>query len=86
MPESKGRQKKSVKKRYQLEPARKKKTNPPKRWYAPAVLSVMGLGVVVIVLNYTRVMPFTGGQTKGIVLWLGLGLIFAGFMGTMGIR
>ena len=85
MPVSKGRQK-TTKKRYQLEPARKKKTNPPKRWYAPMVLSVMGLGVVVIVLNYMQVLPFSGGTTKPGFLWLGLGLIGAGFLGTMGIR
>lgn len=85
MPESKGRQK-NAKKRYQLEPARKKKTNPPKRWYAPLVLSVMGLGVVVIVLNYMQVLPFTGGTTKPGFLWVGLGLILVGFLGTLGIR
>lgn len=85
MPESKGRQK-NAKKRYQLEPARKKKTNPPKRWYAPLVLSVMGLGVVVIVLNYIGAIPFTGGTTRPGLLWVGLGLILVGFIGTMGIR
>lgn len=85
MPESKGRQK-SAKKRYQLEPAKKKRVKPPKRWYAPVVLSVMGLGVVVIVLNYMQVLPFSGHTTKPGFLWLGFGLIGAGFLGTMGIR
>jgi hypothetical protein len=85
MPQSKGRQK-NAKKRYQLEPARKKKVKPPKRWYAPVVLSVMGVGVIVIVLNYMQVLPFTGGTYRPLVLWLGLGLILVGFVGTMGIR
>ena len=85
MPESKSRQK-SAKKRYQLDPARKKKTNPPKRWYAPLVLCVMGLGVVLIVLNYIGAIPFTAGTTKPGLLWVGLGLILVGFIGTMGIR
>ena len=85
MPQSKGRQK-NAKKRYQLDPAKKKKVKPPKPWYAPLVLSVMGLGVIVIVLNYMQILPFTGHTMKPTVLWLGLGLSGGGFLGTMGIR
>jgi hypothetical protein len=46
----------------------------------------MALGVVVIVLNYMGILPFTGGTTDPVALMLGLGLIGAGFLGTMGIR
>jgi hypothetical protein len=85
MPQSKGRQK-NTKKRYQLEPQRKKRSKKVSRWYAPAVLSVIGLGVLVVVLNYMALIPFSGGQTKPAFLWLGLILIGAGFIGTMNIR
>jgi hypothetical protein len=44
------------------------------------VLGVMVVGVVVIVWNYM------GGNTSNAFLWLGLGLIAVGFIGTTNIR
>jgi hypothetical protein len=79
MPESRGRTKKKGG-RYQLEPARKKKPKRMPRWYAPLVLGIMLVGVVVIVWNYM------GGNTQNMFLWIGLGLIALGFIGTTNIR
>jgi hypothetical protein len=79
MPESRGRTKRKGG-RYQLEPARRKKTKPAPRWYAPLVLGVMVAGVVVIVWNYLS------GNTQNLYLWIGLGLIALGFLGTTNIR
>ncbi len=87
MPKSRGRQKAKAKGRYQVAPDKPKpKTKSSPRWYSPLVLSVMGLGVLVIVLNYMGILPFTGGQTNSIALMVGLGLIAVGFLGTTGIR
>jgi LPXTG-motif cell wall-anchored protein len=80
MPESRGRTKKKGP-RYQLEPAKKKRVKPMPRWYAPLVLGVMGVGVAVIVWNYMR-----GDKTSNEFLWIGLGLIALGFLGTTRIR
>ena len=75
MPKSKGRQKQRST-RYQLEPQRKKKSKASPRWYGPAMLVLMGIGVVLIVWNYTR-----GDSASNKVLLTGLGLIAAGFFG-----
>jgi hypothetical protein len=87
MPRSRGRPKARTRSRYQVEPDKPKprrKSSP--RWYAPLVLGVMGLGVLVIVLNYMGILPFTGGQTSSVALFVGLGLIAVGFLGTTNIR
>jgi len=39
-------------------------------------------GVLVIVLNYVGLIPGTDGQADPIYLWVGLGLIGVGFVGT----
>lgn len=75
MPESRSR-KKRANQRYQIEPQRKKRSNASPRWYGPVVLSVIGLGVVVVVWNYLRGDFATNG-----VLWTGLGIIGVGFVG-----
>jgi cell division protein CrgA len=75
MPESRSR-KKRPNQRYQIEPQRKKRSKASPRWYGPAVLSVIGLGVVVVVWNYLRGDLATNG-----VLWTGLGIIGVGFVG-----
>jgi LPXTG-motif cell wall-anchored protein len=40
----------------------------------------MLVGIAIIVLNYMGLMPFTGGQTEGAFLWVGLGAIALGFL------
>ena len=75
MPESRSR-KKRPNQRYQIEPQRKKRSKASPRWYGPTVLSVIGLGVVVVVWNYLRGDLATNG-----VLWTGLGIIGVGFVG-----
>jgi hypothetical protein len=82
MPKSKGRPKSKASgaKAYNLTPARKKKHKGSPRWYGPLILTVMAIGVIVIVCNYIGLMP---GDTKPMWLFVGLGLIAAGFVGTM---
>jgi hypothetical protein len=75
MPESRGRQKRA-KTRYQLEPQKRQKRKASPRWYGPLMLVVMGIGVIVIVWNYTR-----GDQASNTWLVTGLALIAAGFFG-----
>ena len=81
MPKSKSRAKRQGQ-RYQLEPARKQKSKSSPRWYGPLVLGIMALGVIIILLNYVGKIPGTHGQTQNGYLFLGLGLIGAGFIGT----
>ena len=58
MPKSEGRQKqKKSGARYNLAPAKKKRSKTSPRWYGPLILIVMGAGVLVIVLNYIGLMP-----------------------------
>jgi hypothetical protein len=80
MPKSRSRHKRQGQ-RYQLEPARKQKKKSSPRWYGPMVLAVMGLGVIIIVLNYVGEVPGSSGTENG-YLFLGLGLIALGFIGT----
>jgi predicted acyltransferase len=89
MPKSRSRNRAAEKRRYQLEPSKKaprKKASP--RWYAPVVLGLMGIGVLIIVLNYIwpSVLPFTNDVTSPVALLIGLGMIGVGFLGTTRIR
>ncbi len=68
----------SKRSRYIPPPKKKPKASP--RWFGAVILTVMLLGVAVIVLNYLGLMPFTGGQAKGWLVFVGLGLIGAGFL------
>jgi len=76
MPQSRGRQKRTNT-RYQLEPQKRKKKKASPRWYGPLMLVIMGVGVVVIVWNYTRGNDAASNE----VLVAGLGLIAVGFFG-----
>jgi Cell division protein CrgA len=80
MPKSRGRQKRRAA-RYRAtpqQPKRRHKASP--RWYGPLIITLMAVGVIVIVLNYMGLMP--GGETSSVWLWVGLGLLGAGFVGT----
>jgi hypothetical protein len=79
MPKSKGRTKKKEPRRYGAAPTPKKRHKSSPRWYGAGILIVMGLGVLSIVLNYLGVLP---GGTSNMWLWVGLGLIGLGFIGT----
>jgi hypothetical protein len=80
MPKSKGRKKASGQ-RYQLTPDRRTRSKSSPRWYGPLLIGLMAVGVLVIVLNYVGLIPGTD-QADPVWLWVGLGLILAGFIGT----
>lgn len=67
-------------KRRRYQPPPKKKPKPSPRWFGVLVLSIMGVGVIMIVLNYLGLIPGTNGQATNFYLFLGLGLIAAGFL------
>jgi hypothetical protein len=85
MPKSKSRQK-SPAKRYNLEPQRKQRVKKPSRWYAPAVLILIGIGIAMVVLNYMQLLPGTDAGAKPLYQWGGLAIIALGMVGTMRIR
>jgi high-affinity Fe2+/Pb2+ permease len=77
MPESKGR-KKTTSRRYELHPQRKQRTKSSPTWFAPVMVALMVIGIVVIVWNFFR----NDGQSFNPgVMWLGLGILAAGFFG-----
>jgi cell division protein CrgA len=69
---------KSKRRRYQPPPPKKRKPSP--RWFGWTILGVMGLGVVMIVLNYLGLIPGTGKTASNTYLFGGLGLIAVGFL------
>jgi len=82
MPKSKGRQKKSTP-RYRAAPMQpKKRHRSSPRWYGPLLITLMALGVIVIVANYMGLIPGTDGTASSVWLWVGLGILGAGFVGT----
>jgi LPXTG-motif cell wall-anchored protein len=70
---------KAKRRRYRSLPAKKKRKPSPK-WFGWSILIVMGIGVLMIVLNYLGVIPGTGRQASNLYLFLGLGLIGVGFL------
>ncbi|MDP9184433.1 MAG: cell division protein CrgA [Actinomycetota bacterium] len=76
MPESKGR-KKTAGKRYELHPQRKQRTKPSPKWFAPVMVLLMLIGIGVIVWNFFR----TDAPFDPKIMWLGLGILAAGFFG-----
>ena len=82
MPVSRGRQRKRTP-RYRAapqQPKRRHRASP--RWYGPLLITLMGVGVIVIVLNYVGLIPGTDGQASSVWLWVGLGILGVGFVGT----
>jgi hypothetical protein len=68
------------------QPPPRKKHRPSPRWFGGLILGLMGLGVLIIVLNYVNLLPFTGTgplaglTTKNWPLFAGLSLIAVGFL------
>ena len=67
-------------KRRRYQPPPKKKPKPSPKWFGWSILVLMGVGVLMIVLNYVNKMPWTGGQAANWPLFGGLGLIGLGFL------
>jgi hypothetical protein len=72
MPKSRQRQKRTTRPYAPPPPRKRPKASP--RWYGFLVLGLIVLGVAVIVWNYMR-----GDSADNLFLWIGLGLIAAGF-------
>ena len=76
MPKSRQRSKRAS--RSYVAPPTKAKPKPSPRWYGFLVLGLILLGVLIIVLNYADfLLP---GGTQQYWLWVGLGVIGAGFV------
>ena len=56
---------------------------PSPRWYIVLMISLMSIGVLLIVLNYIKILP---GSVSKWYLWSGLGLIGVGFLMTTDYR
>lgn len=69
---------KSKRRRYTPPPRKKHKPSP--RWFSALTLGVFVLAVLVIVLNYMNLLPFTNGSAANWPLFAGLGLIAVGFI------
>jgi Cell division protein CrgA len=74
MPKSRQRQKRTSRPYAAPPPKKRPKASP--RWYGFFVIGLILLGVALIVLNY---MDFIPGGTQQHWLWIGLGIIGAGF-------
>jgi Cell division protein CrgA len=85
MPKSKSRGKQRPRRasdRYRLDPDRKQRHKASPRWYGPLILTIMGIGVVMIVANYMGILPGTSASPRNAYLFGGLALIAIGFLGT----
>jgi hypothetical protein len=70
---------KSKSKRSRYQPPPKKKPKPSPRWFGILVLSILGVGVLVIILNYLSLDVILPGAPRNLYLWSGLGAIAVGF-------
>ncbi len=71
MPESKS-------KRSRYTPPPPKKAPPSKLWVPVSLITLLGVGLLVIVTNYLNLLP--GADTENRYLLLGIALISAGFI------
>lgn len=79
----KSRQRPKRRSRQYAPPPTRRRPKPSPRWYGYLVLGLILLGVATIVLNY---MDFIPGGTQSYWLWVGLGIIAAGFVAAVGWR
>ena len=68
------------KKRNRYQPPPKKKHKPSPKWFGATILFFFGAGVLLIVLNYLSLVPFTDLDPSNWFLFGGLGGIAIGFM------
>lgn len=67
----------SKSKRSRYTPPPPKKAPPSPMWVPVLMFTLLGLGMITVVVNYLGLLP---GGAKNPYLFLGLGLITAGFM------
>ena len=67
-----------VRGRYELHPQRKQRTKSSPKWFAPVMVALMVIGIGIIVWNFFR---NNGSSFDPGVMWLGLGVLAAGFFG-----
>lgn len=67
----------SKSKRSRYTPPPPKKAPPSPMWVPVTILALLGLGMIVVVINYLGLLP---GGAKNSYLFVGLGLITGGFM------
>ena len=82
MPKSKGRKKAKRRPPPPPKPDPIKAKGPSPGWYAAIMFALMGIGVLVIVLNYIGIL----GDTNNTRLLIGLGMIAVGFGMTLNYR
>jgi hypothetical protein len=70
---------KSKSKRSQYQPPPKKKPKPSPTWFGVTVLTILGLGVAIIIMNYLGITALLPGAPTNLYLWMGLGAIALGF-------
>jgi hypothetical protein len=80
MPKSKVRKKKKNRSSSPAPPPVKKEHGPSPTWYVVLMFGLMGVGMIVIILNY---MGLTPGETSNFWLVTGLAGIAAGFAMTL---
>jgi len=83
MPKSKGRKKANRRPPPPPKPDPVKEKGPSPTWYIAIMFTLMGVGVLVIVVNYIGLIP---GGTESIWLLSGLGAIAVGFGMTLNFR
>lgn len=82
MPKSKGRKKAKRRPPPPPKPDPIKEKGPSPVWYQAVMFALMGIGVLVIVLNYIGIF----GDTTNTLLLIGLAMIAGGFTMTLNFR
>ena len=80
---NKNTQQKGPTKSKKLDTLDSQRKSPSPTWYVALMVSLMTSGVLLIVLNYIKILP---GSVSKWYLWSGLGLIGVGFLMTTEYR